>query len=585
MRVLHEALRPPDGYELDCAIGTTFTLDLVSLLSVPLAVGRFAGGEDGPDECDPLELLASIERSADRITVFHQAGAIRVPEHHRELLTLVESSLVGVSLRRGALFHPKVWIARYVNASGPVRHRAIVLSRNLTRDRSWDTMVVVEGEKVRSAPPNSGPMGDFLDWLARRPGMASQRQATVRSLARSVTRARFIAPAPFKTVTFRPLGIPAHRKHPITTARRDRLLVVSPFIGDDQLSLLSSGTAESVLVTRAEELGRLAKPVPAAFSATLQLDDALEPEPDDSPSSTTPLVGLHAKLYCADQGWDATVWTGSANGTSAAFGLNVEVLVEMTGKKSVCGVSAFVDDDSPGTFGSMLRPVEGAPPKPPDEDMERKLDGLASEVAALPLEVEAHEDEDTWRLVLRAQKGASLPDELEVHLSPLASAASPRPLDLTHSPVAEFDRIAPHEVSGLFVVELRVRAPRATRAFVARWPLVGEVPDRVRALLARLVTDRERLVAFLRLLLGNVSDAPELTPLTSTGGKGEEWRVLADATPVFELLVKTLAASPERLDAIAHWIPQLAAAAGGEVESELLAIWNPVWEARQEALR
>ena len=36
-RLLHDTLRPPEGYGFDCAVGTTFTLDLLALLSVPLA--------------------------------------------------------------------------------------------------------------------------------------------------------------------------------------------------------------------------------------------------------------------------------------------------------------------------------------------------------------------------------------------------------------------------------------------------------------------------------------------------------------------------------------------------------------------
>ena len=238
MRVLHDALRPPDGYELDCAVGTTFTLDLTSLLSIPLAVGRFANGDGGPIETDPLELLASLERSADKVTVFHQAGLVRVPERHRELLALVQGCLASVALSHGALFHPKVWVARYARDRSARHHRVIVLSRNLTPDRCWDTLVVLEGNGTRSKVADSEPLGDFLRWLARQPGLHSDRRAVVDDLARSVARDRFRPPAPFDSVRFRPLGISRHRSDPIASARRDRVLVVSPYIGEDELRRL-----------------------------------------------------------------------------------------------------------------------------------------------------------------------------------------------------------------------------------------------------------------------------------------------------------------------------------------------------------
>jgi hypothetical protein len=46
--------------------------------------------------------------------------------------------------------------------------------------------------------------------------------------------------------------------------------------------------------------------------------------------------------------------------------------------------------------------------------------------------------------------------------------------------------------------------------------------------------------------------------------------------------VRAVATHPERLDSLARWIPELAAAAGGQTETELLSIWQPIWEARME---
>ena len=40
-RQLMEALRPPSGYELDRAVGTTYSLDLLALLTTPLAFTIF----------------------------------------------------------------------------------------------------------------------------------------------------------------------------------------------------------------------------------------------------------------------------------------------------------------------------------------------------------------------------------------------------------------------------------------------------------------------------------------------------------------------------------------------------------------
>ena len=49
----------------------------------------------------------------------------------------------GVSAPQGGVFHPKFWLLRYLpqDSGGPARYRLLVLSRNLTYDRSWDTML------------------------------------------------------------------------------------------------------------------------------------------------------------------------------------------------------------------------------------------------------------------------------------------------------------------------------------------------------------------------------------------------------------------------------------------------------------
>lgn len=87
MRVLHDAIRPPLGFELEHLVVTTFTLDLVSLLSVPLAFTWFGShGDTDAAAREPLELLAAVARSAQRITVFHQGGQVTVPAKHGGLL-------------------------------------------------------------------------------------------------------------------------------------------------------------------------------------------------------------------------------------------------------------------------------------------------------------------------------------------------------------------------------------------------------------------------------------------------------------------------------------------------------------------
>ena len=155
-RLFLDTLRPPEGYVLDRAVGTTFTLDLMTLLAVPLAF-TFSDVQDrdGQIPTEPLSLLESARRYADRIVVFCHGGQTGVPRARQPALAFIEQSVIAeVSASLGSqakgVFHPKVWVLRYVardhTADESIRYRLVCQSRNLTFDASWDTSLVLDGE-------------------------------------------------------------------------------------------------------------------------------------------------------------------------------------------------------------------------------------------------------------------------------------------------------------------------------------------------------------------------------------------------------------------------------------------------------
>ena len=136
-RLLHDTLRPPEGYRFDCAVGTTFTLDLLALLSVPLAF-TFRDPEDGDGQLasDPLALLESARRHASRTVLFCHGGQTGVPRPGQSALAFLEQSVVTAlpPARNGAqgVFHPKIWALRYQADGMPTRYRLVCQSRNVT---------------------------------------------------------------------------------------------------------------------------------------------------------------------------------------------------------------------------------------------------------------------------------------------------------------------------------------------------------------------------------------------------------------------------------------------------------------------
>ncbi len=108
-RTLLDQLRPPAGYRLDAAVGTTFTLDLTAALVPPLAFASFAIRST----TDPVSVLEAVRSCADRVDVFAQEGYVRAPSRYTDLMAFLEPMLHEVQAPPGGLFHPKLWLLRF----------------------------------------------------------------------------------------------------------------------------------------------------------------------------------------------------------------------------------------------------------------------------------------------------------------------------------------------------------------------------------------------------------------------------------------------------------------------------------------
>src|SRR5262245_19636257 len=119
-QLLLDALRPDPEFELDLAVGTSYSLDLLALMTAPVAFAMFDREQaDGSLIDDPIATLESLRRYGSRITLFCQAGQIAKPPDFRSLLVYLEESVYPVVPRNpDRIFHPKVWCIRYRSREG-----------------------------------------------------------------------------------------------------------------------------------------------------------------------------------------------------------------------------------------------------------------------------------------------------------------------------------------------------------------------------------------------------------------------------------------------------------------------------------
>jgi hypothetical protein len=616
--LLLDALRPPPGYGLDRAIGTTYTLDLAALLTAPVAFALIdREGTDGAPRVDPVRLLEAVRHNAERIDIFCQAGLIALPSAYQPILSYVESSVHEVEPRKPeGIFHPKVWVIRYRETDGDgTRYRLLCLSRNLTFDRSWDTVLRLEGTPGNQNA-ESKPLANFVEQLPKlaRQSLSDDTQAAVNEMAQQLRSVTFEPPPGIDKLRFWPLGLDA--AWPFDT-RRDRMLVVSPFVTAGCLERLNRKGADGrdFLTSRPETFERLGSGALTRFAETFVLhtgteiteDEQAGEAPTEAESAAerpgVELRGLHAKLYVADAGWRAKVWTGSANATDAAFGPNIEFLVEMEGKKDRCGVDAFISKRQDGLALRDL--LEGFEPQAVDpreesdeERLERRLDVARRELAGYEFTARVDaEENDTYSVQLVGRRrrrpiaGHSW-EGITIHGRPLTMAAAYGKAVEPESDeiVVDFGSVSFEALTSFYAFELSGREGSAslTVGFLVNAKLVGAPADRRERTLVNLLRNRSDLLRFLLFLLGGdggernlVELGPNLTKLLAGDGDGHreiEWQNL------FEPMVRALARDPSKLDDIDRLVRDLQRTDEGRqlLPDEWDAIWEPIWAVRGE---
>jgi len=379
-------------------------------------------------------------------------------------------------------------------------------------------------------------------------------------------------------------------------------MVVSPFIAATTLKRLGKSGEGHILVSRPEELARLTKTALEPFERVYVLGDAAdgdahdaeEPPPPESALADDNLSGLHAKLYVADAGWEARMWSGSANATQAAFEKNVEFLVELTGKKSLCGVDAFLGTEkNGGGFLNLLAPFSPAevpvPVDPIQQHMEEVLEETRRALASASLSARVLSDGASKSYQLRLEPG-------ERPLPPISAGLSIRAWPITlrpevgavfqsgADPVCEFGQVSFEALTSFFALELTLTYEGRTCSitFVLNIPLIGAPEDRPQRILLSLLGDRQKFLRFLALLLAGTSvDAAALVgtdgtdPAHNGAGNGLEQGLL-------ETLIRALDHNPGKLDQVSRLITDLGKTEDGQrvLPEGLTSIWEPIWAAR-----
>lgn len=536
-----DALLPPEGYKVDCAVATTYSLDFIALTAIVAAIADCSLSD--ADEWSGPEVARAILGLKRRVVVYVNQGSVhpgRVTKARR-LSCLYDRFVVPVSTQ-GVAFHPKMWLVKYAPKSGklPARYRLICSSRNITTANTWECGVVLEGTQ-RGRPGAVGPsVARFISTVVRQSRRGDH--AVARMLARDVAKVRFESPGRRFDLTF-------HGQHPggvslwdeIAPDRESEAVLVAPFITSGFLQAIRRRHEQLRVVGVQEELDLIAQEtgeksrelrewlkrdgnvfvvVPAAADADRRLD-------------------LHAKLLLSRGGQRGRTVIGSANGTASAWGTakkpalkNWEAVVCLDGPECL---SAFerqfmYEDAAHRNLRGWLEPYR---PQKVSRDREvlKQLDDVQRRFGEVELRVRWQRSTRTLVLQRRSSSRSPIYDAtaIRVRVAPFG-LDDPRNSMQDASPLfrggsLRFKPVELDHVSEFVLVELQhVRHPSRRKEFILMATVDGMDAtwrdDRDSALLTKLVPTHELIEILLAIASGRVlmPSRGRKAPLRGRGG-------------------------------------------------------------------
>lgn len=352
--VMYSELLASDGYRVDFAVLTTYSLDMHSLLSIPFAIG--AVGELSDGDVKPHLLLQAVNNSAGRFALFCNAGNIKVPKNINKVYSLLEKCVTQISLggESGFVnFHPKVWVIKESSLTGSeIRIRVVVTSRNLAASTDIDIVCELTGVVGNSVASNDAqekhcPLKDFLLYLC---GQAKDEntKTKIADICECIDKVeRFdTGNSPFDDYDFYPMGINGYTGKDCLDLLKEStaVFVVSPFIDDYTLKDIQS--KNRTLITRREYV---TEEILDLFNGEVYA--VKESMLDNDVQNVS--VDIHEKLYYIEnynKYPGKYLLLGSTNATRNGFCRNVEFLLRLKYRKGTIQYSSFkksliYDDD------------------------------------------------------------------------------------------------------------------------------------------------------------------------------------------------------------------------------------------------
>jgi hypothetical protein len=565
-------LQPPAGYEVSEAIGTTYSLDLDALVGMCIALG-LSGSIESKLMKNPVYLLEALRKTSGKVTLFCEAGQIKVPSNLNSLYMLLEKMIFQIALEKSAKmnrapsFHPKFWLIKYENQSHDLLYRAVVLSRNLTFDRSWDVAAVLDGKLGGNNTEGSQPISDFLRSLSQfingSDTNSKSKRKSIMALSKELTSVSFeLNNKSFRDFEFIPEGIKydASYTYSIKNTRLftdtfHEVVIISPFLSSDVIRDFNNRNTNienpsCTLITRKAALGKIQPEHASRFKCYTLKDQIVDGEDIISDINEIPSLkqDLHAKVFLYRKYSESDLYLGSLNATHSAMNGNVEMTLRLGSTNRYLNTSKLLDD----LFGQSEK-------ENPFEETE-----LTSE----PLKVDPDELDLLQKKIkelCRARASAFVTEceskyNIYIDFDNLSDVEGLKIYPLFHKkPLAvdkkiDFTGLNALQLSEFYIITASGVSESIER--IIKIPTAGIPDDRDKEIVSAIINNKQSFIEYITFLLGDdyILSILESDKVKVTGsGSANDFTIPA----LYEKMLHTAAHAPERLKEIEYMVRML----------------------------
>lgn len=572
-----ELLAPPEGYVLTKAVGTTYSLDLYALLAIPVAM-FYAKSMEGNFQQNRYDVLDAIRQSKDKVDLFCQRGKIQVPSKYNSLLAFMEDCIEEVTpWIENSSFHPKIWVIRFEKGKEQL-FRMIVLSRNLTFDRSWDVAYFAEGSP---STPNveSQKLSKYLSYF-----YTQTKRIADTNFLKNLGNVDFKNADGFSDFEIYPiLGFEKNINkypNPLAEANYEDMLIISPFVDAKTLTFLKKNNKHLSLFSREEELDKLTEDDLKAIdcycmnSLIVNGEDFLDSEENEPLSQN-----LHAKLFIGQNKKMTDWYMGSANCTSPAYDRNAEILIKISSKLPQCTIEEIKKtllDEKYSVFTEYESPEIVTNNE--EVSLEKAIRDFSFKLIKIIFKGTIQERElgDNFNIKIAADLRGIKKDKFGIKAHLVHRDTYSHELVCGIENTIEFENISLLNLSKYLVLTIYDRNEKLKSLLVKMDLIIPE--EREDTIFNELINSKLKFFQYLQFILNpdQFNDSLEIGPNKSSDEKTENetlQHILGGNNSIYESLMLAASRSPRKLKEIDGIITRLQKL-NSDVVSDFLPIWT-----------